>query len=130
MEQVLIDLASNKLFNGCIMLMTNIGGRYITLDIPQNIEKMFSNYFILRILVIFSIFFMATRDIKTSILLSLLFLIFIKFVINEKSYFCIFPKNEDLEKKMKEVSNEYSKEEYEQAKKVIQQYENRSRNNR
>ncbi len=73
---------------------------------------------------------MATRDIKTSILLSLLFLIFIKFVINEKSYFCIFPKNEDLEKKMKEVSNEYSKEEYEQAKKVIQQYENRSRNNR
>ena len=89
MEQVLIELASNKLFNGCIMLMTNIGGRYIMLDIPQNIEKMFSNYFLLRILVIFSIFFMATRDIKIAVLLSLIFLIFIKFVINEKSYFLL-----------------------------------------
>ena len=130
MEQVLIELATNKLFNGCIMLMTNIGGRYIMLDIPQNIEKMFSNYFLLRILVIFSIFFMATRDIKVAVLLSLIFLIFIKFVINEKSYFCIFPKNGDLENTVKEENNHLSKEQYEQAKKVIQEYENIMRNNR
>ena len=48
----------------------------------------------------FSVFFMATRDIKMSILLLLLFLIIIKFFINENSTFCLY-KN-DLNNKIKE----------------------------
>ena len=66
-DTILMDLSNNKLFSGCIMLLTNIGGRYLALELPDNMEKLFSNYFILRYLVLFSIFFMATRDIKISI---------------------------------------------------------------
>ena len=115
MDSLLINLSNNKLFAGCIMLMTNIGGKYLAIDLPPNLEKLFSNYLILRCLVIFSIFFMATRDIKISILLSLFFFIFIKFFINDKSTFCLM---NNIETKRK-----ISPEEYTKAKEIMVKYE-------
>lgn len=114
-DNLLIELSNNKLFGGAVMLLTNIGGKYLAQELPTNLEKMFSNYFILRYLVLFSIFFMATRDIKTSILLSLLFFIFIKFFINEKSTFCLVS-NDD--------KNKISIEDYEKAKIVVEKFNN------
>ena len=96
------------------MLLTNIGGKYLMLDIPKNLEKLFSQYFILRCLVIFSIFFMATRDIKISILLMLVFLIFLKYIINENSSYCIIKEN-NVEKKV-------TPEEYKSAQNIIYKY--------
>jgi hypothetical protein len=122
-DNLLIELSNNKLFGGAVMLLTNIGGKYLAQELPTNLEKMFSNYFILRYLVLFSIFFMATRDIKTSILLSLLFFIFIKFFINEKSTFCLVS-NDD---KNQIINNKISKEEYEKAKIVVEKFNNLKR---
>jgi hypothetical protein len=113
-DNLLLNLANSKLFAGCIMLMSNIGGRYLSLDMPNNIEKLFSNYFILRCIVLFSIFFMATRDIKISVLLSLLLFIITNFFINEKSSFCLLSE----EKK----NNKISLEEYKKAKGIIDKY--------
>ena len=114
-DTILLNLSNNKLFSGCIMLLTNIGGKYLLMDIPDNMEKLFSKYFILRVLVLFSIFFMATRDIKTSILLSLLFFIVMKFFINEKSSFCLIS-NENID------NNKIQEEEYIKAKKIVDNY--------
>ena len=114
-DTILLNLSNNKLFSGCIMLLTNIGGKYLVLDMPNNMEKLFSRYFLLRYLVLFSIFFMATRDIKTSVLLSLLFFIVVKFFINEKSTFCLVtPENI--------VENKISPEEYNKAKEIMNKY--------
>ena len=121
MDVFLIEMSNNKLFSGCIMLLTNIGGKYLALDLPSNVEKIFSEYAILRFLVIFSIFFMATRDIKTSFLLSLLFFIVIKFFINEKSTFCLFNK----EIKNKEI-NKISDDEYKKALDIVNTYKMRN----
>ena len=119
-DSILISLSSSKLFNGCIMLLTNIGGKYLVMDMPNNMEKLFSKYIILRCLVLFSIFFMATRDVKTSILLSLLFFIVIKFVINEKSSFCVVNDN---------VAPKISSEDYTKAKTVIDKYHSENMRN-
>ena len=119
-DNLLIELSNNKLFGGAVMLLTNIGGKYLAQELPTNLEKMFSNYFILRYLVLFSIFFMATRDIKISILLSLLFFIFIKFFINEKSTFCLVS-NDD---KNQVINDKISREEYEKAKIVVEKFNN------
>ena len=89
MDSLLNNIASNSLFNGSIMLLTNIGGKYLALDLPKNLDQMFHKYSILRYLILFSIFFMATRDIKISVLLTLLYFIVIKFIINENSNFCL-----------------------------------------
>ena len=71
------------------MLLSNIGGKYLALDLPNNIDVLFERYAILRYLILFSIFFMATHDIKISLLLTLFYFLIIKFLINEKSKFCI-----------------------------------------
>jgi hypothetical protein len=113
-DTILLNLSNNKIFGGCIMLLTNIGGKYLLMDLPDNMEKLFSKYFILRVLVLFSIFFMATRDIKTSVLLSLLFLIVTQFFINEKSSFCLI-KSENNKRKI-------SEDEYNRAKEIINNY--------
>jgi ABC-type Fe3+-siderophore transport system permease subunit len=80
---------------------------------PTNIDFLFSNYFILRLLVMVSVFFMATRDIKMSILLLLLFLIIIKFFINEKSTFCLY-KND--------INYKITEEDYKKAHIIIKKY--------
>ena len=111
-DNILLNISNNKLFSGCLMLLTNIGGKYLALELPTNMEKLFSTYFILRYLVLFSVFFMATRDIKTSILLSLLFFIVTKFFMNEKSRFCLVTPDDkkisqDEFNKAKEIINKY-----------------------
>jgi len=116
MDSILSNVGNNKLFSGCIMLLTNIGSKYLIMDMPTNIDKLFANYFILRYLVLFSIFFMATRDIKTSILLSLLFFIVIKFFINEKSTFCLLKPNPI------QIDSKITEEEYQKAKQIIEKY--------
>ena len=117
-DTILLNLSNNKLFSGCIMLLTNIGGKYLSIDLPENMEKLFSKYYILRLLVLFSIFFMATRDIKSSILLSLLFFIVIKFFINEKSSYCLL----SIENEKKDINKNISQEEFLKAKKIINKY--------
>ena len=89
MDNLLNNLASNSIFNGSIMLLSNIGGKYLALDFPKNLDQLFHKYAILRYLILFSIFFLATREIKISILLTLLYFIIIKFIINEESNFCL-----------------------------------------
>jgi hypothetical protein len=116
-DNILFNLSNNKLFSGSLMLLTNIGSRYLMLEFPDNIDKLFSNYQILRYIVFFSIFFMATRDIKISLLLSLLFFIIIKYAINEKSSFCVL-------KEKKIQKNKISIEQYNKAKEIIQKYNN------
>jgi len=123
MDSILVNLSNSKLFGGCVMLLTNIGGKYLAIDMPDNLEKLFSKYFILRCLVLFSIFFMATRDIKSSLLLSLLFFIVVKFFINEKSSFCLVTKDNDKEDKQKRKEAEYMK-----AKEFINKYDLEMRN--
>ena len=101
MEVLLQNLNHNKLFSGCLMLLMNIGGRYIAMDIPKTTDNLFKNKF-LRYMVVFAISFIATHDIKISILLTLLFILIFKFLLDNKSKSCILPKtylNEEKDEK-------------------------------
>jgi hypothetical protein len=93
MDNILFQLGNSPLFNGSIMLLSNIGGKYLALDLPNNIDVLFEKYALLRYLILFSIFFMATHDIKISLLLTLFYFLIIKFLINENSKFCIISNN-------------------------------------
>lgn len=97
MNYLIEFLNESKIFAGCIMLLMNIGGRYILNELPSNADDIFNRPMI-RLFIIFSIVFVATKDIKSSILLTLLFILFFKFILDENSKFCI------LDKKTKGVS--------------------------
>jgi hypothetical protein len=86
------SISNNKIFIGFIMIMLNIGGRYLSMELPKNVERFFENSW-MRILIVFCISFMGTRDIKISIVITLLFILIFKFLLHEESVCCIVPNN-------------------------------------
>ena len=111
-------LNNSSLFNAFITLVMNFGSRYISIDLCNFQEKILSS-FIVRKLCIFAIFWMATRDIVLSLILTILFIFVFSGLLNSNSFLCILPKNTIKNSKI----NNISKEQYQQAQKIIQDYQ-------
>jgi len=73
------------------MLLMNFGSKYIVGDLGQAHDKILSNQ-IVKKLIVFSLFFVATRDIITAFLMTILYVIIVDGILHEKSKFCIVPK--------------------------------------
>ena len=108
-------LNTNKYFTGIMMILLNLGSRYIPLEISKSQENFLSSVWVRRLLV-FTIVFIATRDIKVSLLLTLMFVILITGLFNGKSRFCILPrsfieldKNKDGDVSPQEIKEAYEK---------------------
>ena len=84
-------LNSSKFFAACVMLIMNIGGRYISKDIPDYIFNIFE-YPMARALIVFSIAFIASRDVKISLIISLFFIVVFKYLLDDTSNVFILPK--------------------------------------
>ena len=100
-----MELASNKIFNALIMITMNIGGKYLAMELPTNIDKLFQTHQALRYMVIFAICFMATRDIKYAIFMALVVILIFRFLLNETSSYCMLKEEyfENMEKKEQPV---------------------------
>ena len=66
----------NKYMIGITMIMLNIGARFIIDELDDDLRKMISNVFVRRV-VIFCSFFMATKDLFTAVVLTIIFVILI-----------------------------------------------------
>lgn len=96
LDSYLLVLNNNNYFIGIMMILLNIGTKYLMQEFGQVIDFVFNIKFIRRIM-LFTVFFVATRDIKVSIILTGFFIIFAMELLNEKSKNCILP-NKWLEK--------------------------------
>jgi hypothetical protein len=115
---------SSKLFNGISTLGMHIGGRYITSEIPKNVENVFNQPFFRRIF-IFLIIFLAFRDIKWAILITLIFIISFNYILNSKSRMYIgkfFGYVQENEEEKNQQNNIITVDDLEKAKKVIKTY--------
>jgi hypothetical protein len=83
-------LNNSKLFTGLIMIMLNIGSKFITIKLSNSQEAYIRNYVAKEIL-IFSICWMGTRDIYTSIMITFGFFVITQILFNEDSKYCILP---------------------------------------
>jgi hypothetical protein len=99
--EVFSDFVYSPLGTGCMMLMMNLGSRYIVLETPKGMEVFFSHPWTRKFMV-FLIVFVATRNFKTSLLLFLLFILFSKYLLNENSKNCL----SIVKEKIKIVSDE------------------------
>lgn len=132
LDFLLLSVGSSKIFNAMVMLLMNIGGKYLALELPSNIDKIFQNYQFARYLVIFAICFMATRDIKIAFMMGLIVIMFLKYVLNESSVYCMIKKEhfENLEKNKKKEEKkdekkekkEITEEEFQMAREMIEKY--------
>ena len=86
------SLNNSKFFAGIVMLMLNIGSKYITIELSKSQEQYLRNT-IARHILIFSIAWMGTRDILLSIALTACFNVLTLFLFNEESRLCIIPQS-------------------------------------
>jgi hypothetical protein len=75
-KESLSCINENKYMIGITMIMLNIGARFIIDELDDDLRKMISNVFVRRV-VIFCSFFMATKDLFTAIVLTIIFVILI-----------------------------------------------------
>ena len=66
----------NKYIIGLTMIMLNIGARFIIDELDDDLRKIISNTVVRRV-VIFCSFFMATKDLFTAVVLTIIFVILI-----------------------------------------------------
>ena len=103
----------NKYLAGIALLMLNLGSKYLIIDISKSTEQLLK-LTIIRRFTLFSIFFIATRNIVVSLILTAAFIVFSSGLFNDKSKFCILPK------KLKEVDIEPK--EYQKALEIVEKY--------
>lgn len=73
----------NKYIIGLTMIMLNIGARFIIDELDDDLRKLISNTIVRRV-VIFCSFFMATKDLFTATVLTIVFVILINEVFAQE----------------------------------------------
>tara|TARA_B100001059_G_scaffold197050_1_gene202306 strand:+ start:222 stop:650 length:429 start_codon:yes stop_codon:yes gene_type:complete len=84
-------LNSSKYFTGIMMLMLNIGSRFVEIKFNDSMES-FVKSNIAKELLIFTMAWMGTRDIIVAFILTASFVILSEFLLNNNSNYCIISK--------------------------------------
>jgi len=87
-----LSLNENKYFYAMAMILFNIGARYIEIDLDEDHKKFLSSTVVRRLL-IFTMAFVATRDIVASLIITASFVIIVLNLFNKTSRYCLLPKN-------------------------------------
>lgn len=109
------EINESKYMAGIAMIILNIGSKYLMMELSETQEEFMANT-IFRRFIIFTVCFIATRDIVVSFILTAAFVIFVGNIFNENSKFCIV-------KKKKKPFKQISKNEYLKALKIQELYE-------
>lgn len=83
-EQIFLALNTNPYFIGLMMLLLNLGGRFIGMEISKEQEKIFQQPWVRRAL-IFTVLFVATRNVVVAAIMTIFVLLLISFLFNENS---------------------------------------------
>lgn len=97
-QSIIQPINSSKLFAGLLMIIMNIGSKYVEVKLTKTQEQALRNA-LCRELIIFCVAFLGTRDIVLSILMTAAFVILSNYIFNEQSQFCIMPE------RLKKISN-------------------------
>ncbi len=90
LSSILNTLNNSRYFSGLAMLMLNVGSRFITINLSKNHEEYIRNS-IGRELLLFSMLFLGTKDVITSIILTAVFIFLTDHIFNELSPLCVIP---------------------------------------
>jgi hypothetical protein len=82
---------NSKVFAGLVIIILNISSKFVTIKLSKTMESYLKNTFSKQIL-IFAIAWMGTRDIYVALIIVAVFTIFMEYLLNEESMFCILPK--------------------------------------
>lgn len=79
----------NPYFIGLMMLILNLGGRFISLEVTKQQEQFLQLPWVRRVL-IFTVLFVATRNLWVAFWMTLIVVLFLGYLFNENSTLCLF----------------------------------------
>lgn len=88
-DSLLAVFNTNPYFIGLMMLILNLGGRFIALEVTKEQERFFQHPMVRRFL-IFVVLFVATRNIWVAFWSTAVIIVFLGYLLNENSALCIF----------------------------------------
>ncbi len=80
---------TNPYFIGVMMLILNLGGRFISLEVTKKQEQFLQHPWVRRVL-IFTVLFVATRSIWVAFWATVTAVLFLGYLFNENSSLCLF----------------------------------------
>lgn len=87
---VINTLNTNPYFIGMVMLLLNLGGRFLSMELSKKQEEFLQQRW-LRPFIFFTVIFVATRNLATAFWMTLALFLVLWILANEKSPFCIIP---------------------------------------
>jgi hypothetical protein len=90
-EATLTKIASSPYSLAVAIFLINLGGRFLPMEISKEQEKFLNQPWFRRI-IIFVIFFLATRNFITAAWMALIVILCVGYLFNENSSLCIFGK--------------------------------------
>jgi len=83
-------LNNSKFFAGIIMILLNVGSKFITIQFSKSTEE-YLKYSLSKQILVFAMAWMGTRDIYAALGLTAVFTILSEHLFNEESSLCIVP---------------------------------------
>ena len=84
-------LNSSKFFAGIIMILLNVGSKFIAIQFSRSTEE-YLKMNVTKQLLVFAMAWMGTRDIYTALILTAVFTVLSDHLFNEESPYCVVPK--------------------------------------
>lgn len=88
-DVLMTSVNSNPYFIGIMMLLLNLGGRYLSLDISTEQQKFLSQPTVRRFF-LFAVLFVATRNIMIAAGLTIIVILIMGYLFNENSDLCLW----------------------------------------
>lgn len=98
-------LNNSKFFAGVIMILLNIGSKFIPIQFSKSTEE-YLKMSISKQILVFAMAWMGTRDIISSLLLTAAFTILSDHLFNEDSNYCVVPSNYRVLNKILDTNND------------------------
>lgn len=122
------NLNNNSFFAGMMLILLNIGSKYITVELSKSQEQYLKNS-VARQLLIFAIAWMGSRDIVVALVLTGIFHVLTMYLFNEKSKFCIIPHQMRVYEDILDLNGDgvVSEEEINKAREILQKAMNKDK---
>jgi hypothetical protein len=89
LDIVMASVNSNPYFIGLMMLLLNLGGRFLALEISKEQEK-FLSHPVVRRFFLFAVLFVGTRNLIIAAGLTVIVIILLGYLFNENSELCLW----------------------------------------
>ncbi len=88
-DALFAGINTSPYFTGLMMLLLNLGGRFLALEISKDQEKFLSQPYIRRFF-LFAVLFVATRNVIIAACLAIIVILLLGYLFNENSELCLW----------------------------------------